>query len=170
MRVVKDVDRTQVTIDPSTNTRTRLIYTVVVTNDGPGAATNVVVTDTLPGGVVPVSAQPTVGSCSRDGATLTCSLGTMVAGAQEEIVVTIDLLPTQPVGTVTNAVKVETSSPGDDPANNSDSASTKVVRPGGQLPATGNSDLATTLTAATLLGATGLAMMAIVRRRRRLVN
>ena len=69
VRVTKDVDRTEVTIDPSSSEFTRLTYTLVVTNDGPATATDVVVTDTLPGGVVPVSAVPTVGSCSRDGAT-----------------------------------------------------------------------------------------------------
>ena len=122
MRVTKDVDRSEVTIDPTNDDFTRLIYTVVVTNDGPAVATDVVVTDTLPGGVVPVSAVPTVGSCTRDGAILTCLLGDMAAGASEEIVITIDLLPSQPVGTVHNSVEVESSSPDPDLSNNADSA------------------------------------------------
>ena len=107
MRVTKVVDRTAVTVNPSSTAMTRLTYTIEVTNDGPGTATDVVVTDTLPGGVVPVSAVPTVGTCTRDGATLTCRLGTMAVGATETITVTIDLLPTQAAGTVTNRVGVD---------------------------------------------------------------
>ena len=138
LRVTKNVDRTEVIVDPSDDDFTRLTYTIEVTNDGPGTATDVVVTDTLPGGVVPVSAVPTVGSCTRDGATLTCPLGTMAVGTTEEIVVTIDLLPTQPVGTVRNVVSVDSSSHDPDPTNNDDEAQTEVERPGGLLPATGS--------------------------------
>ena len=67
LRVTKDVSRTQVTVNPASAERTRLTYTIMVTNLGPGTATDVVVTDTLPGGVVPVSAVPSVGSCTRAG-------------------------------------------------------------------------------------------------------
>ncbi len=166
IRVDKVVDRTTVEINPANNVRTRLTYTIVVTNDGPGVATDVVVTDTLPGGVVPVSAVPSVGSCTRAGAIVTCELGTMAPEAEEEIVVTIELLPTQPVGPVRNSVAVETSSPGDDPANNVSAAVTVVRRPG-QLPATGNAGLATPLTVATTLLLAGSAMVVVARRRRR---
>ena len=89
----------------------------------------------LPGGVVPVAAVPSVGSCTRDGAVLTCPLGTLAVGTTEEIiVVTIDLLPTQPVGTVRNTVAVDSSSHDPDPSNNVDDAQTEVDRPGGSLP------------------------------------
>jgi uncharacterized repeat protein (TIGR01451 family)/LPXTG-motif cell wall-anchored protein len=168
IRVDKEVDRTSVVIDPANNARTRLTYTIVVTNDGPGVAVDVIVTDTLPGGVVPVSAVPSVGTCAREGAILTCRLGTMAPEAEEEIVVTIELLPTQPVGPVRNSVEVETSSPGDDPDNNVSAAVTVVRRPG-QLPATGNAGLATPLTVATTLLLAGAGMVVVARRRRRSV-
>ncbi len=164
VRVTKDVDRTAVTIDTSSSALTRLTYTIVVTNDGPATATDVVVTDTLPSGVVFVSAEPSVGTCTRDGAILTCPLGDMAPGASEEIEVVVGLLPSHPVGTVTNAVEVETTSPGDDPSNNSDDAGTTVNRP---LPATGNSDLGSTLTVAAMLLLSGVAMVVVGRRRLR---
>jgi uncharacterized repeat protein (TIGR01451 family) len=162
VRVTKDVDHTVVTIDPSASVLPRLTYTIEVTNDGPGTATDVVVTDTLPGGVVPVSAVPSVGTCTRDGAELTCPLGDMAPEQTEEIVVTIALLSSQPVGTVGNHVEVDSSSHDPDLSNNEDDASTKVQRP---LPATGNSPLGSTLTVALTLLLSGVAMVFVGRRR-----
>jgi uncharacterized repeat protein (TIGR01451 family) len=170
LRVTKVVDRTAVTVDPSSTAMTRLTYTIEVTNEGPGTATDVVVTDTLPGGVVPVSAVPTVGTCTRDGATLTCLLGTIAIGATETITVTIDLLPTQPVGTVANRVGVDSLSEDPDPTNNAAEALTQVNRPSAALPATGNRDVAAPVTIATVLLLVGTGMFGVARWRRRSVG
>ena len=116
---------------------TRLTYTIVVTNLGPGTATDVVITDTLPGGVVPVSAVPSVGSCTRQGAVLTCALGALAVGGTAEITVIIDLLPTQPVGNVRNTVAVSSSSFDPNPSNNRDEAVTNVATGGSSIPITG---------------------------------
>jgi uncharacterized repeat protein (TIGR01451 family) len=130
LRVTKSVDRSQITVDPSSNARQRLTYTIDVTNGGPATATDVVVTDTLPSGTEFVSAVPSVGTCSRSGATLTCALGTLANGATAQIVVTVAVPPTHPGGTLTNQVDVSSSTPDPDLTNNRDDASIRVVSPG----------------------------------------
>jgi uncharacterized repeat protein (TIGR01451 family) len=79
-------------------------YTIVVTNNGPGTAMNVVVTDELPAGTTLVSAP---GNCTGT-TTITCTIGTLTAGNSS----TIDLVVTLPStpGTVSNTAQVE---PGD---------------------------------------------------------
>jgi uncharacterized repeat protein (TIGR01451 family) len=149
LSVVKNVDRTDVTIDPSDDEYTRLTYTIEVANNGPAIAEDVVALDILPGGVVPVSATPSAGTCARAGALLACLLGDMAVGATEEIIVVIDLLPTEPEGTVVNSVAVGSATPDPDPRNNDDAAETTVNHPGGPLPITG----------AQLAGIIGLALI-----------
>ena len=77
---------------------------------------------------------------------------------------TIDLLPTQPVGMVRNSVEVDSSSHDPDPTNNGDNAQTEVVRPGGSLPATG-SQIAGIIGIAALLVAGGWLLVLAARRR-----
>ena len=163
VRVTKNVNRTQVTVNPSSTDRTRLTYTIEVRNAGPGTATDVVVTDTLPGGVVPVSAVPSVGTCTRAGAVLTCPLGTLAAGATAEIAVTIDLLPTQPVGTVRNTVAVDSSSFDPDTSNNNDVALTEVTVGGGSTAITG-AQIGTIIAIAAVLLVVGWLMLVLRRR------
>ena len=76
-------------------------YTIVVTNNGPGTAMNVVVTDELPAGTTLVSAP---GNCTGT-TTITCNVGTLTAGNSS----TIDLVVTLPStpGTVSNTASVE---------------------------------------------------------------
>ena len=92
-------------------------YTFAVTNEGPGAAGSVVVTDALPSGLELVAASSTVGACSGS-TTVSCSLGTMDSGAAANVTVTARV--TASGGTsVTNTASA--SSPNFDPtsANNS---------------------------------------------------
>lgn len=63
------------------------VFTITVTNDGPGAATNVVVTDPLPASFTFVSATPSQGSCSGT-TTVTCTLGTLNAGSSATVTIT----------------------------------------------------------------------------------
>jgi len=53
----------------------QLTYTVTVTNNGPTAAVNVMVNDTLPEGLSYVSATPDQGTCGEIAGVVTCSLG-----------------------------------------------------------------------------------------------
>jgi len=66
-------------------------WTLAVTNSGPGIATNVVVTDTVPAGVTAVTANPGAvpggaWSCSVAGLVVTCSTPTMDPGASSIVI------------------------------------------------------------------------------------
>ncbi len=68
-------------------------FTLLLTNNGPGTATNVVVTDPLPTGFSLISATSTQGTCSGT-TTVTCTIGTMLAEAS--VTITIRGTPTGP--------------------------------------------------------------------------
>jgi uncharacterized repeat protein (TIGR01451 family) len=102
-----------------------LTYTVVVTNNGPVAAGDVVVTDTLGVPARNVSIKPSAGKCSGT-VPFTCRLGTIQPG--KKVTITVKLTPTA-VGTARNTASV--TSPGTDPKtdNNIAGVSTTISRP-----------------------------------------
>lgn len=63
-------------------------YEITVTNHGPSAAANVVVTDLLPGSVSFVSAVASGGACTQDGQLVRCELGTLAAAGSGTVVIT----------------------------------------------------------------------------------
>ena len=65
-------------------------FQLAVTNRGPSAATNVVVTDPLPAGLSVSSVSATQGSCTP-GATVICALGTLPVGGTATIWITVNL-------------------------------------------------------------------------------
>ena len=65
-------------------------YTVSVTNNGPDTASNVVLTDNLPGGVSFISATPGQGSCSEAGGVVTCDLDDLVNGATVQVTIVVN--------------------------------------------------------------------------------
>ncbi len=96
-------------------------YTVTVVNNGPDTATNVLVTDNLPGGVSFVSSSASQGSCSGT-STVTCTLGTINSGASA--IVNLVITPTVPA-TITNSASVTSSVP--DPNGNNNIATTGTL-------------------------------------------
>jgi uncharacterized repeat protein (TIGR01451 family) len=103
----------------------QLTYSIVVTNNGPGLASGVQLTDTLPANVPFVSATSTAGSCAQTNGTISCNLGDLSSGAS--VTVTIIVTPKR-VGTITNTAQVNSSSPDPNAANNSETEQTTVVR------------------------------------------
>ncbi len=112
-----------------------MTYTITVANRGPQPAAEPVVVDTLPAGVLFVSAPA---SCKEKGtpATVTCTLEPVAAGGSTKLalVVTPNI-----VGTVTNTVTVSSPTADPVPANNTFKLSTKVgslvlVNPSGPFP------------------------------------
>jgi uncharacterized repeat protein (TIGR01451 family) len=111
-------------------------YAIVVTNAGPDAATNVVVTDTVPPSVSVTGVDSTQGSCTAAGNAVTCSLPSLAAAATWTITIHARVPVDAPPATVSNTATV--AGVGDtDPANDSASQSTTIS--GG---AAGSSDLA----------------------------
>ena len=102
-----------------------LTYSVAITNNSPGAAADVQLTDTLPANVQFVSATSTAGSCTQSSSTVACNLGDLSKGAS--VTVTIIVTPKKP-GTLTNTVQVNSISADPNPANNKDTEQTTVVR------------------------------------------
>jgi uncharacterized repeat protein (TIGR01451 family) len=99
-------------------------YTITVTNNGPGSATNVLLTDTLP---------PAVNlfffdlPCSPSGFPVnivTCNLGTLANGASTTI--GLGVAPLQDLGLMTNTVSVAAFESDPNTANNTATATTTV--------------------------------------------
>ena len=108
-------------------TGTKLTYVVVVRNNGPNSAPNVVITDNLPAGTTFVSASPTQGSCSNAGNLVTCNIGNLPNGRSAGIIIVVKVAA--PAGTVlTNAAQGSSSHPDPNLSNNTASAKTKVVK------------------------------------------
>jgi uncharacterized repeat protein (TIGR01451 family) len=100
-----------------------ITWTIVVTNNGPSAATGVTLADPMPAGNTFVSASSTQGSCTG-GAILSCNIGTMAAGAS----VTITLVTTpSTVGDQVNTATVAGSRPETNSGNNSATATVRTV-------------------------------------------
>jgi len=101
-----------------------LTYTVLVFNNGPSTALDVVVTDTLPSGVTFVS---TSGCVEDSGGIPTCTLGTITATefAEFEVVVTVDNATS---GVITNTAVV-TSTTYDPDLDNNQTAISTIVQP-----------------------------------------
>jgi len=91
--------------DPdSVKTGQPLTYTLVVTNSGPGIASSVRLTDTLPGGVTFSSAASTLGTCQHASGIVTCDLSDL--GPRTVVTVTIGGTPTME-GVLINTVEVD---------------------------------------------------------------
>ena len=96
-----------------------LTYTLLITNEGPSEAINVVVTDTLPAEICQVNSQPA--GCSGD--PLVCDLGTMAAGATRKLQITATVCLTA-TGLLVNEAEVNSDVPDSDPTSNQAQAST----------------------------------------------
>ncbi|GBF31135.1 hypothetical protein MnTg04_01089 [bacterium MnTg04] len=105
-----------------------LSYSLVVDNLGPDDATDVILVDTLPATVAFQSVITSQGSCVHSGeplgGTVTCTLGTIISGANA----TVDIIVTAPpsAGSITNNASVSTSSSDSNAANDNASEDTTV--------------------------------------------
>lgn len=99
-----------------------LSYRVTATNNGPAAATNVSVTDTLPVGVALVSTASTQGACGGTGP-VNCTVGSLPVGSIA--IITIVVAPSAP-GQIVNTATVSASESDFDSSNNSASITTSI--------------------------------------------
>jgi uncharacterized repeat protein (TIGR01451 family) len=101
-----------------------LHYSLTVTNQGPDAATGVVLTGALGAGLAGVSATPSQGSCSA-GPPVACNLGTIGAGQSAQV--TVAATVTAGPGTLVTTASVASGVFDPSSANNSVTLSTEVV-------------------------------------------
>ncbi|HOY59682.1 MAG TPA: SBBP repeat-containing protein [Verrucomicrobiota bacterium] len=95
-------------------------YSIVISNNGPGTAADVIARDTLPAGLAFVSAAASQGQCSVVNGIVTCELGAIPNGGTATIEVTV--IPARE-GAMTNTVVVSSPS---DPAIAAQPASTVI--------------------------------------------
>lgn len=119
--VVSDLALSSTVTPNSVSTGENLTYQITVTNQGPEAATSVVITMTLAAGTSLVSAEPQ-GACQGTD-TVTCNLGVIDNGANA--VVTIVVTPSV-AGDLNQQAQVSTGSTDPNGANNSVSMSATV--------------------------------------------
>ena len=67
-----------------------LTYTLVISNAGPDAAEDVVLTDTLPAEFAFVSATSTQGACGEAGGIVTCNLGTVTTSTSSTVEIIVN--------------------------------------------------------------------------------
>ena len=118
-----------------------LTYTITVqsVDNRLSPAENVTITDTLPHGVLFVSAAPSSGSCGTAPAAgsitgpgndqLVCNLGTLNRGATSAATVVVRPQAATAGSAITNTVTVSTTTPGDDTANNTAAVDVNVGLP-----------------------------------------
>lgn len=98
-------------------------YRFVVSNAGPSDAVNTVITDELPAGLTFAGSDA---DCSADGQLVTCVLGTVAAGA--EVVVDITVSASASVtGDIVNTATVGSDTTDPDPSNNTDTVTGNVA-------------------------------------------
>ncbi|MDQ1396319.1 MAG: hypothetical protein QOG64_1578, partial [Acidimicrobiaceae bacterium] len=111
-------------------------YTLTVTNtSGTDPATNVTVNDALPAGLSVVTATPSAsgGACSVAGATVSCSIGTLAAGASSTVTI---VAAVGTAGTLSDTGSVSGTEADPDHTNNAASATT-IADPSADLTVTG---------------------------------
>jgi len=105
-----------------------LTYTISVTNNGPGTANNVVISDPLPAGTTFISCTPTLGTCSGNPGTndtVTASIATLPSAGS--VTLTINVTVTAPATTVlSNTATVSSSTADSNGANNLATETTTV--------------------------------------------
>jgi uncharacterized repeat protein (TIGR01451 family) len=103
-------------------------YTIQVRNpDATNDATDVSVVDTLPAQVDFVSATASSGTCQEHAKTVTCNLGTVLAGTTATVTITVKA---DRQGTASNVATVTTSVVDANTANNQDIETTAIVNKG----------------------------------------
>ncbi|MGH7462752.1 MAG: TadE/TadG family type IV pilus assembly protein, partial [Longimicrobiales bacterium] len=102
-----------------------ITYSLTITNTGPGIATSVSLTDSLPSGTTFMSASGTNWSCAQSGGTVTCTATVLAVGSPS--VVTIVVRAPASGGTVTNTAGVISGQADPDLTDNSASVVTTVA-------------------------------------------
>lgn len=101
-----------------------LAFTVTVTNQGPSAASSVVLSNRMPAAVSLVSVVPSQGTYTRTGSDIRVNLGSVARGAKASVVVTV---LTEATGTITNTAAVSAHEVDSDLLDNASELAVSVV-------------------------------------------
>ncbi|MCI1019076.1 DUF11 domain-containing protein [Microbacterium sp. C5A9] len=101
-----------------------ITYTIVVTNDGPGAASDVAVSDALPAGLLDATT-PTE-DCAITGGQLDCQVGELALGATFTATVSGTVDPALADATLANTATVTSTTPDPDGSDNSSTVEVPV--------------------------------------------
>lgn len=148
-----------------------LAFDLVITNNGPNDATEVVVVDAIPAQLDAIAVTSTDFTCALTDDTVRCSRPSLAVGASGGVTIQA-IVNAGVVGVVSNTASVSSPVPDPDPANNSSTASIDVpaveVDPPNtpQLPETGSDVNGLVALAITSLIAGVLVLAAATRRRR----
>lgn len=106
----------------------RTEFSVVVTNQGPSTADDVIVEDTLPSTFSDITIDDNGWTCEPvAGNKILCRLAELVPGTSPTLQISAKVNPdVDPGSTLTNTASVTTTTPGDDPADNSDESTVGV--------------------------------------------
>ena len=128
-------DLSVIKMGPATINAPSLInYTITLTNNGPGAATNVLLTEVPPPGTLANSMTQNSGPVftgAFNGVFFTEAIANLAAGATATFTVQLTVTRSTLNGAViTNGVSVTSSTPDPNPANNTATVATTVINPG----------------------------------------
>lgn len=123
-----DLAITKTARQPSQAAGSQITWDLAVTNNGPNAASSVVVTDTLPAGTSFVSAAPPSGTCTASGGTVTCRVPTIANGATVTIPVVATIDPGSTATSIVNQATVSAATADDVLTNNIATAATPLTR------------------------------------------
>lgn len=126
VNVVSDLSMTKTDSPDPVSVGNTLIWTLSITNNGPSDADNVIVSDSLPSGVIFNSATPSQGSCNESGGTVTCNLGMVSNGNTETVTIDVQVSPSFASTSLSNSASVTSDNVDPNPGDNSDSEDTVV--------------------------------------------
>ena len=107
----------------------QITFTIRVTNNGPGTAQDVVVTDPIPDYMDVIEATTSRGNVSSNGRTVIVTIGKVPAGDEVTIRIRVRVNERAEPPSGRNSVSITTSSPGDDPSNNSSEVTFVILGP-----------------------------------------
>lgn len=120
---ISDLQLTKTDTPDPVNAGGALTYTLSVTNNGPNATNNVLVTDTLPASFVFGGVSGSGWTCGRSGVTVTCTVASLLVGSAPNILIT----GTAPAsGPITNTATIASAVADTNTANNTASAVTTI--------------------------------------------
>jgi uncharacterized repeat protein (TIGR01451 family) len=147
-------------------------WTLVVTNNGPAPAINVVVGDLVPAATTVTGVSSSFFDCSRSGNNVTCTVDSMDVDESGSITIAVSVPSSAAAATVVNVGTVESDTPDPNLDNNSDDAQVVIVAQippatvAPTIPPTGSDSTAPMVRAALVFLFLGAIGVAATRRRR----